>query len=204
MIRVKIGSSENSSVFSNVLLDTGSHFSLVNDQYASRLGLHRVRLGHGDIQQIIVADSKSVAIESKVRLELQIGGLTLYEWAYCVKSLSHNVILGLKFMRSNGVNLLNDRGVVKIHGVKIPFVSSRDYLSLVVTKANVVIPPRNSKVVFFRANALKKNVPFKIVPLPCPTPGLLFEPLPTLRDGKICAVSRNNTVCAIKLNKNTR
>ena len=49
MIRVKIVSSENSSVFSNVLLDTGSHFSLVNDQYASRLGLHRVRLGHGDI-----------------------------------------------------------------------------------------------------------------------------------------------------------
>ena len=203
MIRVKIVSSENSSVFSNVLLDTGSHFSLVNDQYASRLGLHRVRLGHGDIQQIVVADSKSVAIETKVRLELQIGGLTLYEWAYCVKSLSHNVILGLKFMRSNGVNLLNDRGVVKIHGVKIPFVSSRDYLSLAVTKANVVIPPRSSKVVFFRANALKKNVPFKIVPIPYPTPGLLFEPLPTLRNGKICAVSRNNTVCAIRLNRNT-
>ena len=140
MIRLKIATGQSSSVFSNVLLDTGSHFSLINDQYASRLGLLRMKLGQGDIRQIVVA-SQSVVIESKVRLELQIGGLTLYEWAYCDKSLSHNVILWLKFMRSNGVNLLNDRGVVKIHGVKIPFVSSRDYLSLAVTKANVVIPP---------------------------------------------------------------
>ena len=203
MIRVKISTGQNSSVFSNVLLDTGSHFSLVSAQYAKKLGLRHEKLQRGDIQQIMVANSQSVAIESKVRLQINVGSLTLYEWAFCVKNLSHNVILGLKFMRNNSVNLLNDRCIAKIRGVKIPFVSGKDYLSLVVVDTPIVIPPRSSKVVFFRANAVKKNVPFKIVSLPCPTPGLVVETLPTLRNGKSCSVSRNNTVCAIRLSRNT-
>jgi hypothetical protein len=114
MIRVKISTGQNSSVFSNVLLDTGSHFSSVSAQYTKKLGLRHEKLQRGDIQQIMVANSQSVAIESKVRLQINVGSLTLYEWAFCVKNLSHNVILGLKFMRNNSVNLLNDRCIAKI------------------------------------------------------------------------------------------
>jgi hypothetical protein len=106
-------------------------------------------------------------------------------------------------MRGNGVNLLNDRGVVKIKGIKIPFVSSRDYLSLAVCKTCVVIPPRSSKLVSFRTNALKKNVPFKIISLPSPTPGLFVETMPKLCNGRVCAVSRNNTPFPIRLSRNT-
>ncbi len=125
MIRVKIVTSEKSAIFGNILLDTGSHISLINDKYAKKLGLSFRSLEPGDITQIMVANSQMVNITCKVRIQLQIGGLNLFDWAYCVKSLSHNVILGLRFMRCNGVNLLHDRGIAKIRGVKIPFISGK-------------------------------------------------------------------------------
>ena len=115
--RVKIVATERSSVFSNILIDTGSFASLINSQYVQKLGLRSYPLQSGDIKQIFVANSRSVPITSKVRIHLQIGGLNSFEWAYVVKSLSHNVILGLRFLRSNGVHLLHDRGVAKIRGV---------------------------------------------------------------------------------------
>ena len=148
MIRIKISSGQNSPVFSNVLLDTGSHFSLMCTNYAKSLGFRLERLQQGDIRQVIVADSQPVAIDAKVRMKLHIGPLVIYEWAYCVHSLSHNVIVGLKFMLANSVNLLNDRGIVKIRGAKIPFISRKDYLSLAVVKSDVVIPPRSFKMIF--------------------------------------------------------
>ena len=123
LIRIKIVTGENSNVFSNVLLDTGSHFSVINSRYAHKLGLRLQNLQQGDIKYVMMANSQLVSISCKVRMQLQIGNLTLHEWAYCVPTLSQNIILGLKFMRNNGVNLLNDRGIVKIMGVKIPFVS---------------------------------------------------------------------------------
>ena len=114
LIRIKIATGENSNVFSNVLLDTGSHFSVINSRYAHKLGLRLQNLQHGDTTYVMMANSQLVPISSKVRMQLQIGNLTLHEWAYCVPTLSQNIILGLKFMRNNGVNILNDRGIVKI------------------------------------------------------------------------------------------
>ena len=108
-------------------------------------------------------------------MQLQIGNLTLHEWVYCVPTLSQNIILGLKFMRNNGVNLLNDRGIVKIQGVKIPFVSSKDYLSLAVMNRDTVIPPKSSKAILIKTNAAKKNVPFEIRSLPQPPSGLVVD-----------------------------
>jgi len=175
MIRVKIATGQNSGVFSNVLLDSGSGMSLINATYAQKLGLRQCPLQSGDSTHCIAANSEFVPIRSKVRLQMQIGGLTIHEWVYCVKSLSHNVILGLRFMRDNGVNLLNDTGMVKIHGVKIPFVSGSDYLSLAVVKFDTVVPPRSIKILSFKANAVKKGVPFKIVSLPVPFHRLAVE-----------------------------
>ena len=132
MIRVKIATGQNSGVFSNVLLDSGSGMSLINATYAQKLGLRQCQLQSGDSTHCIAANSEFVPMRSKVRLQMQIGGLTIHKWVFCVRSLSHNVILGLRFIRDNGVNLLNDSGMVKIHGVKISFVSGSDYLSLAV------------------------------------------------------------------------
>ena len=66
-----------------------------------------------------------------------------------------------------------------------------------------MIPPGSSKLVSFRANALKKGVPFKIVSLQCPTAGLAVEATPTFGNGNVCAISFNNTPYSIRLNRNT-
>ena len=203
LIRVKIATFEKSFVFSNVLLDTGSHFSVVNYRYAQKVGLHLCNLQHGDIKNIMVADSHLVPINCKVRLQLQIGSLTLHEWAYCVPNLSHNIILGLKFMRNHGVNLLNDRGIVKIQGVKIPFVSSKDYLSLAVVNSDTVIPPKSSKAIVIKTNAAKRQIPFQIRSLPQPPTGLVVNTSPNQQNGKLCAISHNNTNYVLKLKRNT-
>ena len=203
MIRVRVVTGMHSGVFSNVLLDSGSGMSLVSIQFVQKLGLRSQPLQPGDNTHCIAANSEFVPITSKVRLQMQIGGLTVYEWVYCIKNLSHNVILGLRFMRNNRVNLLNDIGMVKIRGVQIPFVSGSDYLSLAVAKFDTVIPPRSTTTLSFKANAVKKGVPFKIVSLPTPFRGLAVEAMPTMNNGNLCAVSRNNSDFPMRLKRNT-
>ena len=203
LIRIKIATSGSCSVFSNVLLDTGSHFSVINSRYANSLGLRLQNLQQGDINFVMTANSEVVPVSSKVRMQLQVGSLTLHEWAYCLPNLSHNVILGLKFMRNNGVNLLNDRGVVKIQNVTIPFVSSKDYLSLAVVDRDTVIPPKSCKAIFIKTNAEKKRVPFQIRSLPQPPSGLTVESAPNQQSGRLCAISHNNTDYCLQLRRNT-
>ena len=106
-------------------------------------------------------------------------------------------------MRTNGVNLLNDRGVAKIKGIKIPFISGKNYLSLAVIKTDTILPPRSMQIVQFKANATKKNIPFKILPLPTPPYGLVVNTLPEKHNGNLCAVSRNNSDYYIRLRRNT-
>ncbi len=71
-------------------------------------------------------------------------------------------------MRRNGARLLFDSGTVKIMGVRISFVSGKKYLSLAVSKSDIIFPPHSSKFFAVKTNASKKCDPFKIVSLPHP------------------------------------
>ena len=106
-------------------------------------------------------------------------------------------------MRNNHVNLLNDSGMVQIQGVRLPFVSGSDYLSVAVVKFDTVIPPRSTKVLSVTANAVRKRIPFKIVSLPEPHHGLFVQSTPSFENGNCIAVSRNNLNCYVNLKRNT-
>ena len=204
MVRIKLLTSENSFCFSNALCDTGSFISAINYQFALKSKLRVVPLEPNDVHQIFVADSQPVKIDFKCRIRFQIGSLTINHWVYCVKNLSHPILFGLNFMRQFSVNIYNDRGILKIKGVSVPFISTKDYASMLVLSKNTKVYPNSEQIVHVKGNAFRKNLDFKIRPLANPiAPGLQFGKEIIKNDGKNCVLSVNRTGQTIRLRRNT-
>ena len=201
MIRVKIVSGPSIS-YSNASLDTGSFISATNATFAQKLGLKMCPLDQNDIKKITVANSQSIELNTKVRMQLQIGPLTINHWIYCVKNLSHPLILGLDFMRNYGVQLLHDQNIVKIKGVQINFISSKQFLGMAIMKNAVKIYPNSEQIIPIRTNASKKNIPCETIPLSNPVSGLTIGTQILQQNGKYCAISRNNSDRTIRLKRN--
>ena len=203
MIRVRIVSDELTSTFSNVLLDTGSFISAANANFAQKLGLKMCSLDQNDIKKITVANSQNIDLNAKVRVQMQIGPLTIHHWVYCVKNLSHPLILGLDFMRKYGVQLLHDQNIVKIKGIQINFISSKQFLGMAIMKTAVKIYPNSEQIIPIKTNASKKNVPCQIMPLSNPViSGLTIGTQILQQNGKYCALTKNNSDRTIRLRRN--
>ena len=204
MVRIKLLTSDNSFCFSNALCDTGSFISAINYQFALKSKLRVVPLEPSDVHQIFVADSKPVNIDFKCRIRFQIGSLTINHWVYCVKNLSHSLLFGRQFLRQFGVNIYSDRGILKIKGVSVPFISSKDYASMLVLSKTTKVLPNSEQIVHVKGNAFKKNLDCKIRPLTNPiAPGLQFGNEIIKNDGKNCILSVNRTGRTIRLRRNT-
>ena len=125
-------------------------------------------------------------------------------WVYCVKNLSHSLLFGRQFLRQFGVNIYNDRGILKIKGVSVPFISSKDYASMLVLSKTTKVLPNSEQIVHVKGNAFKKNLDCRIRPLTNPiAPGLQFGNEIIKNDGKNCILSVNRTGRTIRLRRNT-
>ncbi len=198
MIRARV----NGCQFVNILCDSGSSISCIDSAYAEKLGTTKFPLEPGDLRNIVLADSASLKLNSKVRLKIEIGGVTTHHWFYCVPKLSHSILVGLDYMRKNKINLLHATGMLSIYNVRVPFVRTRDYLGMATLRSSLKIPGRTERVVKINANSMKKQIPAELKPLSQPIPGLSVGKELWSEKGYLCVVSYNHSDYPIRLVRN--
>jgi hypothetical protein len=145
----------------------------------------------GDIKTIVIASSSPIALKMKARLQIQVGGITINDWFFVVPDLSHNILVGVNFMRKYRMNLLHDCGMVSIQNVRIPYVPSNRYLSMAILKRQVCIPPRSERNILIKASSGKKQIPSQLAPLVHSIPGVQFQGTLREHSGGLRAVSCN-------------
>ena len=87
------------------LIDTGAHYSCVSMSFMKRLHLLPKMIQGPNQKRLFTADGKPLTVAGTVQLTINIHGLMIPTTFQVIKSLNHDIILGMTFLTNTQANI---------------------------------------------------------------------------------------------------
>ena len=163
--------------FLNVLVDTGSNFSLINSASLQNLSVEIQPLKSGDITYLFTANMTRLPIVGRVNLDFEIKGQTLNFDFYVVNQLSNSVIFGVNLLSHFNATIEYSEGKIGFCHNKfcVHFIRLEDYSGMARLKTSVMLKPYNEVCVPINVRSRVCNVMLKPLTNPVRSVNVLQE-----------------------------
>ena len=173
------------------LIDTGAHYSCVSMSFMKRLHLLPKMIKGSNQKRLFTADGKPLMVAGTIQLTINIHGLMIPTTFQVIKSLNHDIILGMAFLTNTQANIDLAKGEITLYDGLVGANLVNPEENLLRTVDAVWVPARSEALI-------PVTVPFRH------GSGLsIIEPSITL-SGKYLALARsivtpkgNRTVCKV-------
>jgi predicted aspartyl protease len=141
------------------LVDTGASMSILSDRYYDRLLRAKCKIDKLDAnakyRPVTNASGGSMRVNTKVNVDIKIGGITIPAIFFVVEKLAHDIIIGTDLLQAmEAVIDHKTNTLVLFDGLTIvPMTKTSEHL-VVKTTANVVIPAYSEAVI--SVNCIKR------------------------------------------------
>ena len=97
------------------LIDTGAHYSCVSMSFMKRLHLLPKMIKGPNQKRLFTADGKPLLVTGTVQLTINIHGLMIPTTFQVIKSLNHDIILGMTFLTKTQANIDLAKGEITLY-----------------------------------------------------------------------------------------
>jgi len=97
------------------LIDTGAHYSCVSMSFIKRLHLLPKMIKGPNQKRLFTADGKPLTVAGTIQLTINIHGLMIPTTFQVIKSLSHDIILGMTFLTNTQANIDLAKGEITLY-----------------------------------------------------------------------------------------
>ena len=184
--------------FSNALLDTGSQFSIVSDDFLTQLGVVLQPIAPQDQKSLLTADKSRMHVLGKTQLSFKIQDIKFEKEFLVVPHLVYPMLLGFDFCCEHGINFDLSNGVVTFpkHHMSVQLINAQEFKGIARAKIATILAPRSTTIV-----PIQSHFGDFLIPLNKPLAHFKVSPHVIRHQGQTCAVLYNTSAQPFYLNR---